>query len=92
MQHSVRINKTAAIHARIEPRTKKNAKSVLKSLGLGPTEAIRMLDRQICLHGGLPFEVRIPNTKKVNTLEKSRRGEDVSKFDTLAEMFENREK
>ena len=84
-----RMNKSAVVHARVEPQTKKQAESVLRKLGLTPTEAIRLFYRQICLHGGLPFPVLIPNALTKQTLEKSRAGEDMETFDTLEDMFES---
>ena len=84
--------KTAVVHARIEPQTKRQAEGVLQNLGITPTEAIRILYRQICLRGGLPFPIEIPNQRTSSTLEKSRYGEDVEKFDSLDEMFESWEK
>jgi DNA-damage-inducible protein J len=84
--------KTAIIHARIEPSTKRKAERVLQTLGLSPTEAIRMFYRQITLRGGLPFAVVIPNDRTVATLKKSRRGEDVEEFADLNQMFESWEK
>ncbi len=86
------MNKTAIIHARVEPRTKKKAEGVLKKLGMSPTEAIRLFYKQICLRGGLPFPVLIPNDLTKETLEKSAKGEGVKTFDTVDEMFENWEK
>ncbi len=84
--------KTAVVHARIEPDTKRRAESVLRKLGITPTEAIRIFYRQITLRGGLPFPVEIPNELTVTTLEKSRLGEEVEEFHSLDEMFENWEK
>ena len=92
MQYNLTMNKSAAIHARIEPSVKKKAEGVLRQLGLSPTEAIRLFYRQICLQGGLPFAVLIPNEVTAKTLEKSRRGEDVEAFIDLEEMFESWEK
>ncbi len=86
------MNKSAVVHARIEPQTKKKAEGVLRKLGLSPTEAIRLFYRQICLRGGLPFPVLIPNGLTTKTLEKSHKGDDVETFDTLEEMFESWEK
>ncbi len=86
------MNKTAIIHARVEPGTKKKAESVLKKLGISPTEAIRLFYRQICLRGGLPFPVLIPNDLTKKTLAKSAKGEDVETFETLDEMFESWDK
>ena len=83
------MNKSAVVHARIEPQTKKQAEGVLRKLGLSPTEAIRLFYRQICLHGGLPFPVLIPNALTAKTLKKSQQGEDVETFDSLEDMFES---
>ena len=41
--------KTSAVHARIEPQTKEKAEEILRSLGLTPTEAIRIFYKQISL-------------------------------------------
>ena len=84
--------KTAIVHARIEPQTKRKAEGVLHKLGISPTEAIRIFYRQISLRGGLPFAVEIPNASTAETLEKSRKGEGVVEFDSLDEMFESWEK
>ncbi len=86
------MSKSAIVHARIEPQTKKRAEGVLRKLGLSPTEAIRLFYRQIYLHGGLPFPVLIPNELTAKTLKKSRQGEDVATFDSLEDMFESWEK
>ncbi len=86
------MNKTAVVHARVEPRTKKRAESVLKKLGMSPTEAIRLFYTQICLRGGLPFPVLVPNELTRRTLEKSKKDEGVQSFGSLDEMFETWEK
>ena len=86
------MNKTAIIHARVEPRTKKKAEGVLKKLGMTPTEAIRLFYRQICLRGGLPFPVVVPNELTKATLDNSAKGKGVGSFSSLDEMFENWEK
>ncbi len=83
------MKKTAVIHARIEPDTKEKAEGLLRELGMSPTEAIRLFYRQICLRGGLPFPVLIPNDLTKKTLEGSAKGEGIQTFDTLDEMFEN---
>jgi len=83
------MNKSAVIHARIEPETKSLAEHILEKLGVSPTEAIRMFYRQITLRRGLPFSVEIPNALTRSTLAKSRKGEDVKKHDSLDTMFES---
>ena len=86
------MNKTSVVHARIEPRTKKRAEGVLRKLGMSPTEAIRLFYRQICLRGGLPFPILIPNELTRETLDKSEKGQGIQSFDSLDEMFESWEK
>jgi len=81
------MSKTAVVHARIEPQTKKKAENVLSRLGMSPTEAIRLFYHQICLHDGMPFPIRLPNSKTRSVLLKSRQGEDVESFDSIEEMF-----
>jgi DNA-damage-inducible protein J len=82
------MNKSAVIHARVEPGTKTQAEDVLRRLGLSPTEAIRLFYRQICLRKGLPFSVHLPNEATAKTLKKSRRGLEVMSVASLDEMFE----
>jgi DNA-damage-inducible protein J len=86
------MNKSATVHARIEPKTKIKAEGVLKKLGMSPTEAIRLFYNQICLRGCIPFPILIPNETTKKTLKKSSRGEDVQSFDSLEEMFDSWEK
>ena len=71
---------------------KRKAEGVLSRLGTSPTEAIRIFYRQISLRNGLPFAVEIPNECTAATLKKSRKGEGVTEFDSLDEMFESWEK
>ena len=55
------MTKTAMIRARMEPDLKRDAEDVLAEVGLSPTEAIRIFYKQVALHKGLPFDVRVPN-------------------------------
>jgi DNA-damage-inducible protein J len=86
------MSKSAIIHARMEPATKRKAEGILNRLGLSPTEAIRLFYRQISLREGLPFPVQIPNKLTRETLRKSRAGEDVVQFKNLEDMFASWEK
>jgi DNA-damage-inducible protein J len=81
------MNKSAVVHARIEPKTKASAERVLQRLGLSPTEAIRIFYRQITLRGGIPFPIHVPNKLTEKTLAKSRSGREIQQFDSLDEMF-----
>ena len=84
--------KTAVIHARIEPETKRKAEGILRKVGISPTEAIRIFYRQITLRGGIPFAIEVPNHLAATTLEKSRNGEDIIEFDSTDDMFKSWEK
>lgn len=81
--------KTAAVHSRIQPEVKKRAESILRQLGLSPTEAIRLFYTQIALRNGLPFDVAIPNEETVKALEDSRAGRNLERFGSVDELFES---
>lgn len=52
--------KSANLYARIEPELKEQAETILNALGIPASNAITMFYKQIILHNGLPFEVKIP--------------------------------
>lgn len=58
--------KSANLYARIEPDVKKQAESILSTLGIPASNAINMFYKQIILQRGLPFEVKIPSAKPVD--------------------------
>ena len=63
------MHKIATINTRIEPRLKIQAKNILHEAGMTSAEAVRLFYTQICLHNGLPFEVKIPNKKTVRAMQ-----------------------
>jgi len=83
------MSKSATVHARIEPDTKMKAEGVLKKLGMSHTEAIRLFYNQICLRGGIPFPILIPNETTKKTLKKSNKGEDIQSFKSLEQMYDS---
>ncbi len=54
------MSKTANLYARIEPEIKEQAETILTALGIPASNAINIFYKQIILHGGLPFDVRLP--------------------------------
>lgn len=54
--------KSANLYARIEPDIKEQAENILSALGIPASNAINMFYKQIIMHQGLPFEVKIPTT------------------------------
>ena len=82
------MGKTAQIRARVEPRLKERAEGILAILGMTPTEAIRLFYRQVVLTEGIPFSITIPNETTLRTMDRTERGEDLQRFETAEEMFE----
>jgi DNA-damage-inducible protein J len=80
--------KSAAIHSRIDPQIKQKAETILNSLGVSPTEAIRMFYTQITLRNGLPFSVEIPNEETKMALKDSRSGHNLERFESVDDLLE----
>lgn len=78
--------KTEMIRARVEPELKREAEDLFSALGLSTTEAITLFYRQVTLHQGLPFEVRIPNEETVEALEQARNREGLTEYGSLDEL------
>jgi len=81
------VNKTATVRARVEPRLKNEVDDILSRLGLTASQTILLLYRQIKLHGGLPFEVAIPNHRTARTLRDSQAGKNVKRFRDKKELY-----
>lgn len=58
--------KTASLNVRMEPEVKERAEAILETLGIPASNAIDMFYRQIILNKGLPFEVKIPETRPLD--------------------------
>lgn len=78
---------SAVIHARIDPTTKEATERVLESLGLTPTEAIRLFYRQIAIRGEFPLELKVPNAVTAEALALADRGEELEKFSGVNELY-----
>ena len=77
------MSKTESIRARVEPDLKAQAEAVFGALGLTPTEAITLFYRQVTLHHGLPFPVRIPNEATQAALRDAMTGENLTEWSGL---------
>lgn len=55
--------KTATLYARIEPDVKEQAETILSELGIPASNAINMFYKQVIMHRGLPFEVKLPKKR-----------------------------
>ena len=63
--------KTATLYARIEPDVKEQAEAILSELGVPASNAINMFYKQIIMHRGLPFEVRLPKKRPLELADMS---------------------
>lgn len=52
--------KSATVQARIDPTLKENVERIFAQMGLTPSDAIKLFYKQVELHGGLPFELKVP--------------------------------
>jgi len=80
------MEKTQVIHARIEPSLKYSAEVVLETLGLTMADAIRLFLKQVELHEGLPFDVKIPNAASRKALKEARGKKVVQSYKDFAAL------
>lgn len=80
--------KSSMIRARINPALKQEVDHILENLGLNTTQAISIFYYQIKINKGLPFHVGLPNKLTRETLEKSRRGEELTHCKDLDDLFD----
>jgi DNA-damage-inducible protein J len=78
---------SAVVHARIDQATKAATEKVLDSLGMTPTEAIRLFYRQIAIRKSFPLELHVPNKLTASVLSKSDKNKDIETFETAADLY-----
>ncbi len=80
------------IQARIDTDSKAKATEILDTLGISMSEAILLYIRQVILHRGIPFDVKIPNDLTAKVLADSEKGRRLHKAASAAELFEELDK
>ena len=81
------MSKSAIVAIRMDPRVKRGAERVFGDLGLSPSQAVSLFYQQVRLHGGLPFDVRIPNKTTLNAMKEAESG-DLATYDSVEALFE----
>jgi DNA-damage-inducible protein J len=81
---------TTQITARIDAASKERARKILNCLGLSMSEAIELYMKQIILHRGIPFEIKLPNKTTLQAIEELEAGGG-EKFSTVKDLFEDLE-
>jgi addiction module RelB/DinJ family antitoxin len=90
--NTIMANKSANLYARIEPDVKKQAETILSTLGISVSSAINMFYKQIILQRGIPFDMKIPETHPLDMsrLTNAQMDEELEKG--YADMLEGRTK
>ena len=78
--------KTEMIRARVEPDLKREAEGLFSALGLSATDAITLFYRQVTLHQGLPFDIRIPNATTIEAMKQARDGIGLTEYASMEEL------
>ncbi len=73
--------RTSNIFARVEPEVKEQAELVLEQLGIPMSNAIGLFLRQVVLQRGIPFELKLPQSKplSVSTLSEEQFNAEIEK-------------
>lgn len=82
------MHKVATVNTRIEPKLKAQAEIILHKVGLTSAEAVRLFYMQVCLHKGLPFEVKIPNKETIKAMRDADKRKTL-KAKSIDELFED---
>lgn len=79
----------AYVRARIDPSIKDSATVVLDSLGLTPSDVIRMVMTRIAHDKALPIELTRPNARTIAAMEEARaiKSGQGKTFDTASELL-----
>jgi len=85
------MKSSATIQVRVDEPTKTQAMNVFNTLGMSLSEGVCLFLRQVVMHRGLPFEVKIPNAMTAKTLEESEKGIDLHTASGVDELFEELE-
>jgi DNA-damage-inducible protein J len=80
------MERAAMIRARTEPDVKEKAEAIFEKLGLNATGAINLFYRQVILHKGIPFEIRVPNATTRKAMADVKAGK-VERFKDAESMF-----
>jgi DNA-damage-inducible protein J len=67
------INKSDVVRARIEPKVKRDAESILKRLGVSHSTFINMSYRAVVEANGIPLSLHVPNKATAKALRDARK-------------------
>ena len=82
---------SAIVQVRIDKQTKNQAQKTFKVLGISMSEAVKLFLRQVALHKGIPFDIKIPNALTDKTLRKSENRKNLHRTSNIEQLFKELE-
>jgi DNA-damage-inducible protein J len=82
------VIKTGLVRARVDEDTKHQAETVLDSIGLSMSEAIRLFTKQIALRNEFPLELKVPNQITRDALQQSQNVAGLEKLENIDRIFD----
>lgn len=64
--------RVSSVYTRVDPETKEQAEKILSQLGIPMSNAVGMFLKQVVIHRGIPFEMKLPSKKPVAISELTR--------------------
>ncbi len=64
--------RTSNVFARVEPNVKQQAEYILTELGIPMSNAVSIFLKQVILHRGIPFDMKLPNKEPLALGEPSK--------------------
>lgn len=59
------MGKTTNLNIRIEPELKEQAELILGELGIPVSNAVKIFLKQVVMHRGIPFDLKLPPSKPI---------------------------
>ena len=83
--------KEATARARMDAALKDEAEGILSECGLNATQGINLSYRQVVLHRGLPFDVKLPNAESREAMREIETGKGLVRFGSADDLFRDLE-
>ncbi|PLX70050.1 MAG: type II toxin-antitoxin system antitoxin, RelB/DinJ family [Denitrovibrio sp.] len=81
------MNKNGTVQVRMPEELKQEVNSILDTLGLTASEAIKLYYKQIALNNGIPFDIKVPNIETIQAIKEAREGKNTKSYDNVNELF-----
>ena len=81
------MSKTKTVTVRLDPELKENAERIFGELGLTVSQAVSLFYKQVELHDGLPFDVRLPNAETRRALDDAQARRGLTSYSTVDKLF-----